>query len=45
AAVRKRCEDTSPTESDIEDYIKTWLTGSGDRHGGRAARQKIKQQE
>ncbi|CAG7726071.1 unnamed protein product, partial [Allacma fusca] len=45
AAVQKHHEDTSPNERDIEDYIKPWLRGSGDRHGGRAARQNKKQQE
>ncbi|CAG7725396.1 unnamed protein product [Allacma fusca] len=37
-AVRNKSTDIDPSEAVVEQYVRKWLTGSGDRNGGRARR-------
>ncbi|CAG7820350.1 unnamed protein product [Allacma fusca] len=38
ASVRKKQDDSEPSEAVVENFVKKWLLGSGDRNGGRAKR-------
>ncbi|CAG7692763.1 unnamed protein product [Allacma fusca] len=39
-AVRNKSSDIDPSEAAVEQYVRKWLAGSGDRNGGRARRAK-----